>query len=124
MFGDKKTKPNFQSDFDFSFRSCMSRLPPFSLIKIYNLFDAIIAKKLHEKKSVIVPTHRWWEELYTEMGFFLFQTILTDRYIHRRELRLVSLESSSSVEYEIKNIFRIFLFYGELSRYKFLRKLE
>ena len=44
------------------------------------------------------------EELYTQMGSF-FQTILADRYIHRRELRPVSLESSSSVEYGIKKIF-------------------
>ena len=36
------------------------------------------------------------EELYTQMGFFV-QTILADRYIHRRESRLVSLESLSSV---------------------------
>ena len=44
------------------------------------------------------------EELYTQIGFFV-QTIFADRYIHRRELRLVSLESSSSVEYGIKKIF-------------------
>ena len=46
--------------------------------------------------KLIVSTNMWGEELYTEMGFFV-QTILTDRYIHRTELRLVSLESSSSV---------------------------
>ena len=34
------------------------------------------------------------------MGFFV-QSILAGRYIHRRELRLVSLESFSSVEYGI-----------------------
>ena len=34
------------------------------------------------------------EELYTQMGFFV-QSILAARYIHRRELRLVSLESLS-----------------------------
>ena len=45
------------------------------------------------------------EELYTQMGFFFVQTILADRYIHRRELRLVSLESLSSVEYGIKKVF-------------------
>ena len=56
-------------------------------------------------------------------GFF-FQTILADRYIHRRELRLVSLETSSSVEYGIKKIFSIFVFYWELSEFKLLRKLK
>ena len=37
------------------------------------------------------------EELYTQMEFFV-QSIVADRYIHRRELRLLSLESLSSVE--------------------------
>ena len=45
------------------------------------------------------------------MGFF-GQSILADRYIHRRELRLVSLESLSSVEYKIKNIFQFSFFTG------------
>ena len=44
--------------------------------------------------------------------FFFVQSILADRYIHRRELRLVSLESPSSLEYRIKKIFLIFVFYG------------
>ena len=57
-------------------------------------------------------------------GFFFFfvQWIFADRYIHRRELRVVSLESSSSVEYGIKKIFLIFVFYRELSRFKVLWK--
>ena len=60
------------------------------------------------------------------MGFFV-QSILADRYIiHRTELRLVSLVNSSSVEYGIKKIFLIFVFYKELSRFKlfyiFVRK--
>ena len=38
-------------------------------------------------------------------GFFFVQSILADRYIHRTELRLVSLESLSSVEYGIKKFF-------------------
>ena len=42
-------------------------------------------------------------------GFFV-HSILADRYNHRRELRLVSLESLSSVEYGIKKIFLIFVF--------------
>ena len=61
------------------------------------------------------------EELYNQMGFFV-QTILADRYIHRRKMRLVSLEGLSSVEYGIKKIFFIFCFYMELSRFKFFRK--
>ena len=38
-------------------------------------------------------------------GFFFVPWIFAARYIHRRELRLVSLESSSSVEYGIKFFF-------------------
>ena len=38
----------------------------------------------------------------TILKWFFVQTILADRYIHRRELRLVSLESLPSVEYESK----------------------
>ena len=44
---------------------------------------------------------------------------MADRYIHRRELKLVSLESLSSVEYEIKKIFLIFVFDREISRFNF-----
>ena len=57
-------------------------------------------------------------------GFFFVPWIFAARYIHRRELRMVSLESSSSVEYGIKKIFSIFDFYRELSRFKVLRKEE
>ena len=49
--------------------------------------------------DLFVPTPLEGEELQTQMGYFFVQTILSDRYIHRRELRLVSLESLSSVEY-------------------------
>ena len=53
---------------------------------------------------------------------FFVQSILADRYIHRRELRLVSLESLSSVEYGIKKTFLIFVFDTEISRFKLSRK--
>ena len=43
---------------------------------------------------------------------FFVQTILADRYIHRREILVVSLKSSSSVEIEIKKIF-VFRFFFE-----------
>ena len=52
------------------------------------------------------------------MGFFV-QTILADRYIHRREVLVVSLKSSSSVEFEIKEILFNFVFFEEISRFKF-----
>ena len=57
-------------------------------------------------------------------GFFFVQSILTDRYIHRRELRLVPLESLSSVEYGIEKIFLNFVFHREISRLKLPRKLS
>ena len=72
--------------------------------------------------DVIVPTPLEGGGLYTQMGFFV-QTILADRYIHHRELRLVSLESSPSVEYGIKKIF-LFSFFTGLSGFEFLRKVN
>ena len=54
------------------------------------------------------------EELYTQMVFFV-QTILADRYIHRREMWVASLKSWSSVEFKIKKMFLIFVFFEELS---------
>ena len=60
--------------------------------------------------------------IYSNGCFFV--QIFADRYIYRRELRMVSLESSSSVEFGIKKIFIIFVFYRELSRFKLLRKVE
>ena len=54
------------------------------------------------------------------MGFFV-QSILVDRYIHRSELRLVSLDSFSSVEYGIK---KIFLFSFLTRRYRGLNFRE
>ena len=44
-------------------------------------------------------------------GIFFVQSILADRYIHRRELWVVSLKNPSRVEYGIKKIFSIFVFY-------------
>ena len=61
------------------------------------------ANNLFEITIFFAPIPYEGEELYTQMGFF--QIIFADRYRHRRELRLVSIESSSSVEYEIKKIF-------------------
>ena len=56
------------------------------------------------------------------LNWVFFQSILADRYIHRRELRMVSLESLSSVEYGIQKIFSIFVFDREISRFKLSRK--
>ena len=59
---------------------------------------------------------------YILKWIFFVQSILAGRYIHRRELRLVSLESLSSVEYGIKKIFLIFFRDREISRFKLSRK--
>ena len=53
-------------------------------------------------------------------GFFFVQTILVDRYIHRTEMLVVSLKSSSSVEFEYKKNFWNFVFFDKLSRFKVL----
>ena len=40
-----------------------------------------------KQKVVFVPTHLGGgEELYTQTGFFFVQSILAERYIHRREM--------------------------------------
>ena len=74
--------------------------------------DSASLKRLwvHEvcQRAFFVPTLLRGEELYTQMVFFV-QSSLADRYINRRELRLVSLESLSSVEYGIKKFFLIFV---------------
>ena len=51
--------------------------------------------------------------------FFFVQTILANRYIHRREMLLVSLISSSIVEFEIKKILFEFCIFEEISKFKF-----
>ena len=75
-------------------------------------------------KGVIVPTPLEGGGTIYSNGFFFVQSIFADRYIHRRELRLVSLESSSSVEYGIEKIFSIFVFFRELSRFRLLKYVE
>ena len=46
---------------------------------------------------------------------FFVQSILTDWYINRREMGVVALESTSSVEFEMKTIFW-YLFYSRSYR--------
>ena len=69
---------------------------------------------LYEKYQVNIVTDTdksccsdpsWGGRNYILKQVFFVQSILADRYIHRRELRLASLESLSSVEYRIKKIF-------------------
>ena len=45
---------------------------------------------------------------------------MADRYIHRREMLVVSLKNLSSVEFEIKKMFLSFVIFGELPRFKVL----
>ena len=76
------------------------------------------------RTKVIVPTPlEGWGTIYST-GFFFVQSIFTDRYIHRRELWVLSLKSPSSVEYGFKKIFLIFVFYRELSRIEVLWKVD
>ena len=73
----------------------------------------------HFYTNIIVPTPLvgGGGTIYSN-GFFFVPWILADRYIHRREMCVVSLKSSSSVEFEIKKIFLNFDFFEELSRFK------
>ena len=50
--------------------------------------------------TVFVPTPLEGGATIYSNGFFFVQTILADQYIHRGELRLESIKSLSSVEYE------------------------
>ena len=75
-----------------------------------------------EKYIFFVPTPLEGGRNYILKWVFFVQSILSDRYIHRRELRLVSTESLSSVEYRIRKIFLIFVFDREISRFKLSRK--
>ena len=73
------------------------------------------------QNKIIVPTHfvEGSEQTAIYSSGFFVQSVLADRYIHRRELRLVSLEGLSSAEYGIKKIILIFVFHRVLSRFKF-----
>ena len=72
--------------------------------------------------SLIVPTPlEGGGRNYILKWVFFVQSILADRYIHSRELRLVSLESLSSAEYGIK---KIFLFSFLTGRYRGLNFRE
>ena len=66
------------------------------------LFECLVSNTFFQ---VIVPTPLEGGGNYILKWVFFVQTILAHRYIHRRELRLVSIESLSSVEYGIKKIF-------------------
>ena len=79
----------------------------------FTAFNAFNAKRCgrFEAKKVLVPTPLEGEGGNYILNWVSFvQSILADRYIHRRELRLVSLESLSSVEYGIKKVFTDFRF--------------
>ena len=71
-----------------------------------------------DEETLLFRPPLWGEELYTQMGFFV-QSILADRCIHRREMWVVSLKSSSKVEFKIV-FFLNFVFFEELSRFKVL----
>ena len=64
----------------------------------------------------IVPTPHVGSN-YILKWFLFVQTILADRYIHRREKWVVSLKSSSSVQFEVKKL--ISFFFEDFSRFKF-----
>ena len=115
--------PGLDGDDDISVLSASATR--FNIIAFFQKYEVMFLRILlcfwSTNRNLIVPTLLRGEELYTHMGFFV-PWIFAARYIHRRELRLVSLESSSSIEYGIKKIFLIFVFYRELSRFKLLRK--
>ena len=76
------------------------------------------------RRILIVPTPLVGAGTIYSNGFFFVQSILADRYIHRAEKIVVSLKSSSTVEFEIKKIFLNFVIFEELSRFKVLCEHE
>ena len=68
---------------------------------------------------LLLRSHLWGEEVYTQMGFFV-QAIFADRYLHRREILVASLKSSSCPDFEKKYIVLNFAFSKEFSRFKVL----
>ena len=64
-----------------------------------------LAETSSQAEMIVVPTPLEGEGTIYSNGFFFVQSILADRYIHRKELRLVSIESLYSVEYGIKKTF-------------------
>ena len=84
--------------------------------------DKLFFRPLFKSQEIINCSDPSWGggRNYILKRVFFVQSILADRYINRRELRLVSLESLSSVEYGIKKIF-LFSF---LTRYRVLNFRE
>ena len=73
---------------------------------------------------IIVPTPTLvGRRNYILNWVFFVQSILADRYIHRRELWVVSLKSPASVEYGIKKIFQFSFFTGSYWGLKFCEHL-
>ena len=80
-------------------------------------FDCNLSSKRIKDLNCSHPS--WGGRNYILKWVVFVQSILADQHYHCRELRLVSLESLSSVEYKFKKIFSFFVFYRELSRFKF-----
>ena len=74
--------------------------------------NCIFSENSSRSIAVLLFRHHLW--------VFFVQTILADRYIHLREIWVVSLKSSSSAEFETKKIFFSFFFFEEFSRIEFL----
>ena len=67
------------------------------------------------------PTHFSGGGTICSPGFFV-ESIFADRYLHRTDFCRISLESLSSVKFQINEFFE-FLFFRGLHRFKVLRTL-
>ena len=76
-----------------------------------NYCESVAYMNLQPKISIFVPIPLVGGGSIYSNGFFV-QTILADRCIHRREMPVVSLKSSSSVKFEIKDFFEFRIFRG------------
>ena len=105
----------------------INKLSPFPLVDIVvqlQIWSNLSAILLLDPFGVYISPHFLGELIvstplvtcggrnYTLNGVFFVQTILVNRHFHRREMWVVSLKSSSSVEFENKNTFWIHFFGG------------
>ena len=85
------------------------------LIEVILEFDLSEFVEVDILFCVFVPTPLVGGRNYILKWVFFVQSILADRYIHRREMWVVSLKSWSSIEFKIKKIF-LFPFFSRSYR--------
>ena len=110
----------FQSTFSY-ISVLRSFLLTIILFRKQNFREIRAAIKIPLDLLMIVPTPSLVgrEKLYTQMVFFCLFNFGADRNIHRREFCVVSLKSTYILAHENEKILSNFVFYRELTKFKF-----